>query len=130
LRNGRARAESARPQQLKGAPMPSLGTRSHQQTPNNAASTRGITETYTRDSGMTKNVSGSFTFVNSTTNQVQGANGTFTAFVANDVVMVEGVNLNNGTFTVTGIDSTNHAYLVLGPGVKNEGPITCTIRTV
>lgn len=84
---------------------------------------------YTRDLGMTKNNTGSFTFVNSVTQQIQGANGSFPSFVLNDVVLVEGTNLNNGYFTVVAIDATNHAFLTLSPGVQNEGPVTCTIRT-
>lgn len=91
----------------------------------------GRSDTRRRDGdiGMSKRVVASVTFVNSTTKQAQAANGTFAAFSANDIVFVQGANLNNGTFYVTGIDSTNHAYLVLDPSPKNEGPITVVIQT-
>lgn len=87
------------------------------------------TRTHTRDVGMTKLVTASATFVNSTTAQAQAATGTFAPFQLNDIVLVERANLNNGFFTVTGLDSVNHAYLVLDPSPKNEGPLTVTIRS-
>jgi hypothetical protein len=46
-----------------------------------------------------------------------------------DVVLIEGCNINNGYFTVTGIDTVNSAYLVLDPPPAAEGPITATVRT-
>lgn len=88
-----------------------------------------MTRTYTRDLGLSKNVTASFTFVNSTTKQIQGANGSLAAFAVNDLVLIEGTNLNNGFQTVTGVDGTNQAFLVLSPGPQNEGPLTATIRT-
>ena len=106
-----------------------VGTRTRQVPVNTRMPSGSETRSHTRDKGMSKNVTGSFTYVNSTTKQVQGPNGTFTAFVVNDVVLVEGSNLNNGFFTVTAIDGTNQAYLTLDPSPKNEGPITSTVRT-
>jgi hypothetical protein len=105
------------------------GTRTRQIPVNTRMPSGSETRTHTKDLGMTKNVTASITFVNSTTKQAQAANGTFAAFAVNDVVLVEGVNLNNGFFTVTGLDATNQSYLVLDPSPKNEGPITATIRT-
>lgn len=108
---------------------PNYGTRSRQTTPQIRAPSRSINDGYSRDLGMSKLVSASVTFVNSTTNQLQTANGTFAAFAAEDQIEVIGANLNNGVFTVQAIDTVNHAYLQVYEGVKNEGPITCTVRT-
>lgn len=95
------------------------------------ASDQGFdTRTHAADPGMKKLVTASCTFVNSATKQIQAANGTFTGrFVAGDEILVEGANLNQGYFTVTGIDATNGAYIVVSPSCKNEGPVTVTIRT-
>ena len=105
------------------------GTRTRQNQMTIAPPGEAMTRGYTRDVGMSKNITASCTFVNSTTKQVQAANGTFAAFAVNDVILVEGVNLNNGFFTVTGLDTTNQSYLVLSPSPKNEGPLSATIRT-
>ena len=87
------------------------------------------TRTHTRDLGMTKNVTASLTFA-AATGRATGANGTFTAtFAVNDWVLVQGAALNNGFFTVTGLDAVNAAYLVLDPPPKNEGPLSVTLRT-
>jgi hypothetical protein len=88
-----------------------------------------MTRGFSRDLGMSKNVTASITFVNSTTKQAQAANGTFTAFVVGDEVLVEGTNLNNGFQTVVAIDTTNQSFLTFSPGCSNEGPISATIRT-
>lgn len=81
---------------------------------------------FTRDVGMSKNVTGSFTFGSG---EISGANGSFAAFAVNDVLLVEGTNKNNGNFTVTGLDGTNHAYLTLDPPPAAEGPVTASVRT-
>ena len=109
--------------------MITAGTRTRQIPLNIRGDQGSDTRSQTRDLGMSKTVTASCTFVNSTTKQVQAANGTFTAFALFDQILVEGANLNNGFFTVTALDSTNHAYLVLDPSCKNEGPLTVTIRT-
>jgi hypothetical protein len=88
-----------------------------------------VTRSLTRDLGMKKNVTGSFTFVNSTTKQIQGAASSFSAFAVGDEIMIEGTNLNNGFHTVVGIDTVSGTYLTLAASPKNEGPITCTVRT-
>lgn len=85
---------------------------------------------YTRDVGLSKNVTASITFVNSSTKQLQAANGTFAPFAVDDLIFVEGTNLNNGMFTVTAIDGTNQAFLTVDQSPNNEGPITATVRTL
>jgi hypothetical protein len=51
-------------------------------------------------------------------------------FALNDPLLVQNVNLNNGEFTVTGLDAVNHAYLVVDPPPKTEGPIAAVVRTI
>jgi hypothetical protein len=105
-----------------------MGTRTKQSLHYERLDQGAQTRTLTRDLGMTKLVTASITFGS---NRATGANGTFpaTGFAVNDPVLVEGANLNNGYFTVTGLDGTNHAYLVLDPPPKTEGPLTVAIRT-
>jgi hypothetical protein len=88
-----------------------------------------MTKFYTRDVGLTTNVTASITF---TANTMTGANGTFlnTLWPVNAPIFVEGVNLNNGYFTITGLDNTNSAFLTVDPSPKAEGPISATVRTV
>src|SRR5579872_3040593 len=107
-----------------------LGTRNvPTQTENSLPpTTRSASQSLTRDPGMSKNVTASVTFVNSGTNQLQAAGGTFAAFVAGDTVLVEGANLNNGTFEVLATDAST--YLQVAGGVKNEGPVTVTVRAI
>jgi hypothetical protein len=110
--------------------MPAYGTRSfsrfHQRL---APAGRSVNYTHNADKGLLKTATASMTFVNSATNQIQAANGTFTNFAVGDEIEVIGANLNSGFFIVTSIDATNHAFLTLLNGVKNEGPISCTVRT-
>ena len=110
--------------------MTATGTRTRQAVIHTRIDHGSETRSHTRDVGMSKNITASTTFVSSPTSQAQAANGTFANFAVNDVLLVEGVNLNNGFFTVVGIDSANHAYLVLDPPPKSEGPTTATVRTV
>ena len=91
---------------------------------------QSVNGSLTRDVGMSKNVTASITFVAGGTNQLQGANGTFNNFVADDMILVEGTNLNNGIFTVTAIDGTNHAFLTVDNPPKAEGPVTATVRSL
>jgi hypothetical protein len=105
------------------------GTRNPPSTSRNGTLEGGsITRAMTGDLGMSKNVTASVTFASAGA-RATAANGTFAAFAARDEIQVEGANLNNGYFVVTGIDGTNHAFLVLDPAPKNEGPVTVTIRT-
>jgi hypothetical protein len=107
-----------------------FGTRQGLQTSfNSHPSSRSNNVGLTRDVGMSKNVTASITFVNGGTNQLQAANGTFTPFAIGDQIRVDGANLNNGNYTVLAIDATNHAFLIVDNGLKNEGPISCTVRT-
>jgi hypothetical protein len=102
------------------------GTRTRQNVCLTLEPNRQMTKSYTRDVGMSKNVSASITFGSG---EILAANGTFAAFGFNDVVLIENTNQNNGYFLVTGIDATNHAFLTLQPPPKAEGPITATVRT-
>lgn len=66
------------------------------------------------------------TFVNSTTKQIQAANGTFpaTKWPTGMLIEVQGGNLNNGIFMITANDAVNGAYLTLDLSPQNEGPIS------
>ncbi|HEX9489789.1 MAG TPA: hypothetical protein VF930_05860 [Stellaceae bacterium] len=109
-----------------------IGTRQLQTTRQTHAATRSSNLGYGLDPGMSKRVTASITFVDSATNQLQAANNTFTPFAVGDNIRVDGANLNNTIeAVVTAIDATNHAFLTLADvGVKNEGPITCTVRAI
>lgn len=110
--------------------MPSIGTRTKQGTRQGHISGRGETQSHTRDLGLSKKVTASITFVGAGTNQLQAANGTFAAFAVGDDMLVEGTNLNNGTFHVNAIDGTNHAFLTVDVGCHAEGPLSATVRTI
>lgn len=87
------------------------------------------TRSHTRDLGMAERVAGvSLTFT-SATGEIAGANGTFTAFRVNDQILVGGTLLNNGYKTITGLDATNAAYVVVDPPPADEGPVTANVRT-
>lgn len=107
-----------------------LGTRTKQTFAKERVQQGALTKTYTRDVGMTKNVTASITF-SAGSSQLQAANGTFNAppWVAGDDILVEGVNLNNGFFRITAIDSVNGAFLTVDPPPKNEGPLSAVVRT-
>lgn len=107
----------------------SIGTRSQQGLTRERPDQGHETRTHTRDKGMSKNVTTSLTFTASTA-RIAGSNGDFAAFGLNDPLLVGGVNLNNGEFTVTGLDATNQAYLTVDPPPKDEGPIAGTVRTI
>ena len=106
--------------------MPSLGTRASNSTRNGYIDHGSETRSHTRDVGLSKNITASITFGSG---QISAANGTFSAFTLQDPLLIEGANLNNGFFTVTGVDTVNHSYLMLTPSPKSEGPITATVRT-
>jgi hypothetical protein len=108
--------------------MPSLGTRSLSTVKHSRQPGEAMTKSYTRDVGMTKNITASITFGGG---NATGANGTFptSGFQLWDPVLIEGANLNNGVFTITALDSVNQSYLTLDPPPKVEGPITVTLRT-
>ncbi len=103
-----------------------VGTRSRDNTLSRNPPSGGMTRGMSRDVGMSKLATASMTFGSG---EVSAANGTFSAFQAGDLVLAEGTNLNNGFFTVAGIDAANGAYLTLDPPPKAEGPLTATVRT-
>jgi hypothetical protein len=107
--------------------MPSVGTRKRADVQWSNPPQGKMTKFLTRDLGMSKLVSASLTFVNSTTKQVQGAASTFTNFAVGDTILVEGTNLNNGYHNVIATDTST--YLTLAASPQNEGPISCTIRS-
>jgi hypothetical protein len=102
--------------------MPTYGTRSfsryHQRQHDEG---RSINYSHNADKGLSKLATASMTFV--------AANGTFPNFAVGDEIEVIGAVINSGYFIVTAIDGTNQSYLTLLGGVKNEGPISCTVRT-
>lgn len=106
--------------------MPSVGTRTRANQLHIEPAATSMTRSYTRDVGMSKLATASMTFGSG---KVSAANGTFASFVAGDLVLAEGVSLNNGYFTVTAIDGTNQSFLTLSPPPKSEGPLTATVRT-
>lgn len=106
---------------------PRLGTRTQQSMRKERIDQGSDTRALTRDLGMTKNVTASITFGSG---KATGASGTFTGtFAVGDPVLIDGALLNNGYFTVTGLDATNAAYLTLDPPPKAEGPLSVTLRT-
>lgn len=105
------------------------GTRTRQSVLHMRPQQGSMTRTFYRDPGLSKAaISVSLTFTASTA-QISGANGTFPAFKGGEIIMVEGCNLNNGFFNVTGVDGSNQSYLTVSPPPKNEGPITVFLRT-
>lgn len=106
----------------------SIGTRKVSNTRSNRNDQGSDTRSHTRDVGMAKRVTASLTFT--TDGKITGANGTFSGpWAVNDPLLVDGVNLNNGYFQLTGLDAVNAAYIVVDPPPKAEGAITCTVRT-
>jgi hypothetical protein len=108
--------------------MEELGTRARQSGLYSRPSSRFPNNKMTRDVGMSKRVISNATFT-ATDAKITGANGDFTAFAVDDPIIIWGSAKNNGEHTVTGIDATNQAYLVLDFPVVNEGPISVEVRT-
>lgn len=107
----------------------SIGTRTVASARHERIDQGGETRNYTRDLGMTKNVTASLTFT--TDGKITGANGTFTGtFAVLDPVLIGGTNLNNDFAVVTALDAVNAAFIIIDPPPKAEGPITATVRTV
>lgn len=107
----------------------SIGTRSNQTLKNERMDQGHMSRAYSRDVGMSKLVTASLTFATAGATAT-GANGAFAAFAVQDQILTAGTNLNDGYATITGIDTANHAFVVLDPPPKNEGPVTATVRTV
>lgn len=109
-------------------PTYTLGTRTQQTFRKERIAQGAETRTINGDLGIIKNVTASLTF--STAGTITGANNTFlNTFAVGDPILVQAVNLNNGFFTVTGLDGTNNAFLTVDPPPKNEGPLSATVRT-
>ena len=105
-----------------------LGTRALQTQRHEHPAGTGFTRSLNTDHGLSKRVISNATFTASN-GRITGANGDFANFAAGDPILILSSNLNSGEFIVTGIDATNHAYLVLDPAPKNEGPISVEVRT-
>lgn len=79
------------------------------------------------DKGMTKRVSASLTFTASD-GKATGASATFTGnFAVGDPLQISGTNRNNGFRAIIATDGDT--YLILDPPPKDEGPVTCVMRT-
>lgn len=109
--------------------VPMNGTRTKQGSAFEHPPSSKLDRANTRDLGLSKNVTASITFTASS-KQLSGANGTFNNFAVNDDIEVLKTNLNNGVFRVTAIDGTNHAFLTVDYPVKDEGPLSATVRSV
>lgn len=105
----------------------SVGTRTRQNLSRERADQGSDTRSHTRDLKMSKNVTSSATFT--TDGKITGSNGDFSAFALNDTILVQNALLNNGFFTITALDGTNHAFVTVDPPPKAEGPLSVTIRT-
>lgn len=107
--------------------MPALGTRTRQNFqyghPPSEQNDRG----FSPDLGMTKRVVASITFTASN-GRATGASSTFTNFAGGDRVRINDTASNNGVFQVTATDADT--YIALDLPVKEEGAITCEIRTI
>ena len=103
-----------------------LGTRQQARSSDRIES-RGNTNSYTRDQGLSTNVAASLTF-SASTGKVTASASTVAAFGTNVPVLVEGTQNNNGYFVITATDAST--YLTLSPAPTNEGPVSATLRTV
>jgi hypothetical protein len=99
-----------------------LGTRIRANQPNNRIDRGSMTRLLTRDLGMTKLILDTATFT-SANGRISGSGANeFTVFAIWDPIEVYGTNLNDGYFTVTGIDAGG-TYLIVDPPPKDEGPV-------
>lgn len=106
----------------------SLGTRTKDNLQSTAAPSGSNTRSVSRDPGTSRRVSlASGTF--SSAGTITGSNNDFSGFVAGENVLVQGTNLNNREFLVSGIDGTNAAYLTLSPPPKDE-TVAAIVRVV
>ena len=103
-----------------------LGTRGQTRSSDRIES-RNMTKGYTRDLGLSTNITASLTF-SAATGKVTAAASTFAAFKTQVSILVEGTQYNNGYFVITATDSSTS--LTLSPAPTNEGPVTATLRTV
>ena len=88
------------------------------------ASTRTVSQGYSRDVGLAPNVVGPVVFTaNPPAATLAGA---FGSFPVGEQVLVENTNLNNGLFYVTAVTAN---ALTLSPPPKPENPAAATVRT-
>lgn len=113
---------------MAGISMSDMGTRIRATQQNGHEAGGSDTRSHTRDTGMLKRVAASITFT-AADGKATGASNSFVGFVVGDPVLVQNTNLNNGFFEIKAIDAGASAFLVLDPPPKNEGPISCIIRT-
>lgn len=107
-----------------------LGTRTRQNFEKERIDQGEETRSFTRDVGMTKNVTVSLTFTSGPPGQITGANGTFAnTFAVGDPIVVRSANINNGHFIVTALDGVNNAFLQVDPPPQPEGPLVVNVRT-
>lgn len=91
------------------------------------SSTRTYTRSYSADPGLAAQASGAFTFAAGLPGTIT-LTGAFTAgFTAQNSVLVEGTNLNNGLFYVTAV--TANALTVTPPPASETAPATATVRS-
>lgn len=105
-----------------------LGTRTKSGFSNNHPAGGSLSRADHKNPGASKRVSVTATFTASD-GKVTGSTNDFAAFVVGDDIQVRGVASNQGLFRITAIDGSNHAFLVLDPKPKDEGPIAASIRT-
>jgi hypothetical protein len=103
-----------------------IGTRIKASDSNMRANQGSITRSYTRDQGMTKLVTDSFSF-DPATGRISGSAGDFAAFVVEDPIFVAGTQFNNGYFVVQSV-AGDGSYIVVDPPPKTE-VVLATIRT-
>lgn len=112
---------------------PSVGTRTKSSFQlEHPASAPAVATSYTRDIGMMKRTTPANTTFTAASSQISGVNGDLANFVVGDRVVVRGTSgINDGEHAVLGIDSVNHAFIVVDPPPKNQGPIAgVEIRTI
>jgi hypothetical protein len=93
----------------------------------NSAYIRPPTASYTRtvngDLGIAKRAVGAFVFATDGTITLSGA---FTPFELNDLILIQGTNLNNGQFAIS-VTGTN-AITVFPPPKAETAPATAVLR--
>lgn len=104
----------------------SIGTRVQATATRERVDAGSDTRSHTRDLGMAKRVVTALTLTAASA-RIAGSNGDFAAFAVEDPILVQGTNLNNGFFRVTGLDVTNQAYVTVTPAPKDEGPVSGAI---
>ena len=109
-------------------PFPLTGTRNPTQTRSQHPPATLYDRGFTADKGMSKIFAGSATFTTGATQQITAASNSFNAFAVEDIILVEGTNLNNGPRSITAIDTVNHAFLTVDLPCKAEGPVVAKIR--